>query len=113
MRTDDPTGPIGDTTITPGDLLMLGAHLLNICAAADAMGHVSPVGSLCYISGSGDRLSDLVLDIFETCQVTDEGAEAARARVHDFLDSTGWLRRTTHAASNIGELVGAPYAPES
>lgn len=92
---------VPELKVTNDDLATLGAYLLNYAGGAAAMGHVGPSDLHIYAPRpADDPLGGLVWDIFRTCAFDSSSgdAQAARARVHAFLWSSGWMHRQ-------GELV--------
>lgn len=95
------------TTVTHGDLILLGTYLLNWCAASHLMGHAHPQSSTMYIAAPDDWCGGFVHAVMNAAADTARGDRSARLSepwqaVQDKLWETGWMR---HVTDNVDRPV--------
>lgn len=78
------------TPLSLDELVEIGAHVVQLCGTFQALGHVSPAGSIDpYITRPDTGPGGFVWDMFSVCRVG--GDPAASARLADFSDRHGLL----------------------
>ena len=79
-----------EPALSADQLTQIGAAVVSLCGTFQALGHVSPVGSVVdYVARPADEAGGFVWDMFRICEFT--GDAAARDRLADFAERHGIL----------------------
>ena len=89
--------PIGDTTVTPLQLMDLGAKLLNAAATVELLGHASPGSALDYW-----HADSFVRDFVAWTSGRKHMAEGCEERVRQYVKDNGWDKYVLQQAGPMG-----------
>lgn len=93
MSDFDVTDRVPGTTVRYGDLILIGASVLNAVVAAEGMRHMSPAGLVEYADPTGDFGAELVLDLIRWTAPSSEVERPERDRLTEYVERSGWCTR--------------------